>query len=232
MTNDDDDSMKLPYPVGKGRPPVEHRFQKGRSGNPKGRPPKKKSPDEAGYRDPHTGVILRETARKVALREGDATVYLTVFEATVRRLGVKAMTGDHRAIKELMQHHRSAVCDQENEGLQERLAVFEYKKEWEPRFAKARRENRPPPEKFPHPAHVNICSVSGRLKITGPMDKATSEAWEALKEVLRTNDYFIDLEESSVDPDQQSALRLKHLKRAKLKFSKMVPAGWDRYESI
>lgn len=39
------DYSEMPYEMGKGKPPREHRFRPGRSGNPKGRPPKDRSPD-------------------------------------------------------------------------------------------------------------------------------------------------------------------------------------------
>jgi hypothetical protein len=32
------ESLPVPYSVGYGKPPTERRFEKGRSGNPKGRP--------------------------------------------------------------------------------------------------------------------------------------------------------------------------------------------------
>ena len=37
MANDDQNNRD--YSVGRGKPPIESRFRKGRSGNPKGRPP-------------------------------------------------------------------------------------------------------------------------------------------------------------------------------------------------
>ena len=74
---------KLPVPttgqvVGYGRPPAEHRFQKGRSGNPGGRPQQSKNKprqfDPAGQ--PTDNLILEEAYRPVTIREGERTIEL------------------------------------------------------------------------------------------------------------------------------------------------------------
>jgi hypothetical protein len=83
--------------VGYGRPPIEHQFKKGQSGNPAGRPRRPKA---------HPGtaaLVLREARRKVTGREGDGTTYsLTVVEVILRQLGISAMKGDVRASREFL----------------------------------------------------------------------------------------------------------------------------------
>ena len=80
--------------VGYGRPPKEHRFKKGRSGNPSGRP--KKKPSDPG------GNSLREVLK----RAGEQTVTIngenmTLFEVEVRALQHKAAKGDVAASRHL-----------------------------------------------------------------------------------------------------------------------------------
>ena len=81
------DEGKLPVPitgqvVGYGRPPAEHRFQKGRSGNPGGRPPRSKNKpkrfDPASQ--PTDNLILEEAYRPVTIPEGERTIQLPAIQ--------------------------------------------------------------------------------------------------------------------------------------------------------
>lgn len=58
-------SNDTPYRCGPGRPPLETRFQKGKSGNPSGRPKKSK---------PMSDILLESLAKKVAMRGPDGKV--------------------------------------------------------------------------------------------------------------------------------------------------------------
>ena len=77
--------------VGYGKPPVETRFQKGRSGNPKGRPKGSKN----------VQTIIRQVGReKVRITENGRTRSVTKNEAVVQRCAAKAMAGDHKAMQQ------------------------------------------------------------------------------------------------------------------------------------
>lgn len=81
------------YEVGYGKPPKKTRFVKGRSGNPKGRP--KGSKDFASN--------VREVLdAKVGVTENGTTSEVTSQKATLLRLREKALNGDARALKMML----------------------------------------------------------------------------------------------------------------------------------
>jgi Family of unknown function (DUF5681) len=85
-------SSKTPgdYHVGYGRPPVHSRFPPGQSGNPAGK--KKGQPTVSE-------IFMKEAARLVKIKRGDAIETITKHEAMVRRLFQMAMEGDIAAAR-------------------------------------------------------------------------------------------------------------------------------------
>ncbi len=78
------------YEVGYGKPPKKHQFPKGKSGNPRGRPRRKKelgSLDISPLLDEAVTVTIRGQKRKI-----------TTFEANVRQLANNAFAGDITSI--------------------------------------------------------------------------------------------------------------------------------------
>jgi len=93
----DDEKDKGPRRAGRigfGRPPIEHRFKPGQSGNPKGRPKKKQ--DEAAMLE-MAKLVMDEAGRPVTARIGDKTVTLPALEAMLRNLMKQALQGDRHA---------------------------------------------------------------------------------------------------------------------------------------
>lgn len=90
------------YEVGFGRPPVQHQFVKGRSGNPRGRPKAK---------PPTVGVTsLLELADKVASRKITMNIdgkahQMSVLEAILMKTQQMALAGKQDAVRTLIALH-------------------------------------------------------------------------------------------------------------------------------
>lgn len=87
-TNHDDNDDG--YEVGYARPPKEHQFIKGQSGNPHGRPKHSQN---------FKTLIQRELKRVVPAKEGSRIVHMTMGEIIVRQVVNGAAKGDDRKIK-------------------------------------------------------------------------------------------------------------------------------------
>jgi hypothetical protein len=76
------------YKVGYGRPPRHTQFQKGQSGNPRGRP--------QGRANAKT-IVARAINEKVTIREGDKARDMTKLEGMLQAHLIKAIKGDARS---------------------------------------------------------------------------------------------------------------------------------------
>ncbi len=81
------------HKVGYKKPPAETRFQKGRSGNPKGRP--------AGTRNFKTD-LREELAEPVNVREDGSVTTVSSQRAILKQLRAKALKGDPRALDRMV----------------------------------------------------------------------------------------------------------------------------------
>jgi uncharacterized protein DUF5681 len=81
------------YEVGYGKPPKNTRFQKGSSGNPKGRP--KGTPNVAT-------VLARTLREKVVVNENGQRKKITKMQAVVKQLVNQAVSGNSAAQRQLI----------------------------------------------------------------------------------------------------------------------------------
>jgi hypothetical protein len=93
--------------VGRGRPPSQHRFKKGQSGNPNGRP--------KGVRNLKI-ELEDELNEKVGLTEGGKRTFITKQRAIVKALVAKAINGDARAATAILTIRSRLIDDQGESG--------------------------------------------------------------------------------------------------------------------
>lgn len=178
---DDENAAGLvPYRVGYAKPPEESRFQKGRSGNPTGRPRNKavKKPNWDPVLRPTDQLILQEAYRPVTIREGDRTIELPAIQASMRALAISAMKGSRLSQKQLSDIVRAVEARRNAEHLETLEAVIEYKQKWTAELERRQRLGISAPEPVPHPDNIFVDLLSGKIEVEGPMNDKEKAFWE------------------------------------------------------
>ena len=117
MSDSDDPAEKTPRPYR--NPPIEHRFKKGVSGNPRGRPRKTRefvstkigSQPGIGFEDRIKSMTIKEAYRIITVREGDRVERVPVVQAILRKVAFAAANGNTRAQKTYLDLLMGAVSE-------------------------------------------------------------------------------------------------------------------------
>jgi hypothetical protein len=202
------------------RPPVEHQFKKGRSGNPNGRPKKKAAQPGGGLgggiADRLAAMALDEAIRPVTVREGDKVSEIPAMQALIRTMFRAAAQGDTKAGRQLLELINRAESGRTSTALETLEYAVQYKEKYGPIFEKHEREGLDALEIFPHPDDVIINITTGEVTIDGPSTKEQAGAQKAVREhALTSMPRYFEVEAALKEQPKNRALKqeFKELKK-------------------
>lgn len=203
-----DEQLPVRYEVGYGKPPAKHRFEKGKSGNPRGRPKGAKPKPKAV----NTGFGMRageeflriEAYRPVAIREGEKVIELPAIQAVFRAMGVAAMKGNRFVQKTLADMVAKMEADHHAARFELFGTMVEYKHNWDQEIERCRKSRLPEPQMIPHPDDIILDPNTGGVQILGPQTKEQkkrlADALERRAEAQEDVNYYADKHRRSRDP--------------------------------
>ncbi len=167
------------YDVGYGKPPESGRFQKGKSGNPKGRPKGARNLQPALNEERMMSIIFEEAYRPITVREGTRNITVPIASAVMRSVAVNAVKGNHRSQRLFAELLASAEAAKKAFYEAWLEAAIEYK------FGAAREIDRRKrrgitdvDDILPHPDHVVIDVRNGTARVVGPATREEKAKWD------------------------------------------------------
>jgi hypothetical protein len=178
--------------VGFASPPVSTRFQKGQSGNPRGRPPKRAPEAPAVHNQAVNAAILKQANRDITVRDGEQTRTITAIEAVQRAQYQAALKGNPHAQKHLLDTYAQAKREEDARLAAEVTEWRERKERLQESFAAAAARGEPPPT-IVHPDDIIIDPAKG-VRFIGPIDE---DELAEMRERCGLRDVLIYLDELS-----------------------------------
>lgn len=157
------------YEVGYSKPPVATQFAKGKSGNLRGRPKKKKAPSPLRFKDaPSERFLEKEAYRTVTIRENGKEEELTMTEAVMRGLALCAAKGNRLAAREYLDRIEKREREAIERAIERYLRYEELKRIGEKTLADCKRRGVEPPDLLPHPDDIMLNPSTAEAWVYGP----------------------------------------------------------------
>ena len=195
--------------IGYKRPPRDGQFRKGQSGNPGGRP-KRKKVEQIPAADPEreSDAVLRKLlSRRHVVIEGGKQVEMTMLEILRHKQIKLAAEGNPHALREIHRDVERSEARKEareramaeieassaREKAEEEMRIFrflrglrlEQARKWKAALAQGQVE---PDEPWPHPDDIILSKDGTQYLVRGPLDAEDVPRWEELR---RLRDYFV-----------------------------------------
>jgi uncharacterized protein DUF5681 len=202
------------------KPPVEHQFKKGQSGNPKGRPKKKRelvgAGTSGGIIDRVAAMALEEATRPILVREGGRIESLPAIQAVIRSMFRVAAQGDSKTQRHLLDIVGRAEVDRATAAQEAASYLLEHQAKGEELIAEHERQGVEPPEIYPHPDDIMFDFQTGEITIDGPVTKEQAAAEQlATEHVVLGVKRYLEIEVELKNDPKNTRLRkelVKHMK--------------------
>lgn len=170
------------------KPPVEYQFKKGQSGNPKGRPKKKKAIGASFgapggvIADRFGSMVLEEATKLVTVREDGKDLKIPAMQALIRTMLRSATQGDTKVGGKLLDVIARAESARAGDAQEFAGYMVRHKERYGPIFEECEREGRDPPDIYPRPDDIIFDETTGMVTVDGPMTKEEAGARKAYRE--------------------------------------------------